>query len=130
MVLKEAIENYNPYDEQEEKDKEQMLRFMNDYDDVLTRNNTIGHFTASAFVVNKERTKISFIRFLVILAFDIAIGIVVLFAKDNLLDTLSTCVSTAMVGSSKSSANTTLQVLWPTPGRLSKYDGLLGTIPL
>ena len=31
----------------------------------------------------KERTKISFIRFLVILAFDIAIGVVVLFAKNN-----------------------------------------------
>ena len=31
----------------------------------------------------KERTRISFIRFLVILAFDIAIGVVVLFAKNN-----------------------------------------------
>lgn len=31
----------------------------------------------------KERTKISFIRFLVLLAFNIAIGIVVLFAKNN-----------------------------------------------
>ena len=31
----------------------------------------------------KERTRISFIRFLVILAFDIAIGVIVLFAKNN-----------------------------------------------
>ncbi len=57
MTLKEQIECYVPYDEQEERDKEQMLEFINDYDDVLTRDNIIGHFSASAFVVNKERTK-------------------------------------------------------------------------
>ena len=57
MSLKEQIEKYIPYDEQEERDKEQMLKFINDYDDVLTRNNIFGHFSASAFVVNKERTK-------------------------------------------------------------------------
>ena len=57
MSLKEKIENYVPYDEQEEKDKEQMLKFIDNYDDVLTRDNIFGHFSASAFVVNKERTK-------------------------------------------------------------------------
>ena len=57
MPLKEQIESYVPYDEQEEKDKEQMLEFINKYDDVLTRNNIFGHFSASAFVVNKDRTK-------------------------------------------------------------------------
>ena len=59
MSLKEMIENYIPCDEQEEKDKEQMLYFIDNFDDVLTRNNTIGHFSASAFVVNKERTKMA-----------------------------------------------------------------------
>lgn len=34
-----------------------MLKFINDYDDVLTRDNTLGHFSASAFVINEERTK-------------------------------------------------------------------------
>ena len=57
MTLREQLEKYIPYDEQEERDKEQMLNFINDYDDVLTRNNIFGHFSASAFVVNKERTK-------------------------------------------------------------------------
>ena len=57
MSLKEQIENYIPFDEQEERDKEQMLDFINSYDDILTRNNILGHFTASAFVVNKERDK-------------------------------------------------------------------------
>lgn len=57
MTLKEKVENYIPYNEQEEKDKEQFLKFIDNYDDVLTRNNVFGHFSASAFVVNKERTK-------------------------------------------------------------------------
>ena len=57
MNLKEQIENYTTYDEQEEKDKEQFLKFMNTFDNVLTRDNVFGYFTASAFVVNKERTK-------------------------------------------------------------------------
>lgn len=57
MSLREQIENYQPIDEQEERDKEQMLAFMDQYDDVLTRKNVLGHFTASAFVVNKDRTK-------------------------------------------------------------------------
>ena len=57
MSLKEQIEKYIPFDEQEERDKEQMLDFINTYDDVLTRNNILGHFSASAFVVNKKRTK-------------------------------------------------------------------------
>ena len=57
MNLKEKIENYVPYNEQEENDKDQMLEFINTFDDVLTRNNIFGHFSASAFVVNKDRTK-------------------------------------------------------------------------
>lgn len=58
MNLKEKIENYRPYNEQEEKDKEVMLKYINTFDDVLTRNNEFGHFTASAWVVNKDRTKV------------------------------------------------------------------------
>lgn len=58
MNLKEQIENYKPFNEQEEKDKEVMLKYINTFDDVLTRNNEFGHFTSSAWVVNKERTKV------------------------------------------------------------------------
>ena len=58
MNLKEQIENYKPYNEQEEKDKEVMLKYINSFDNVLTRNNEFGHFTASSWVVNKERTKV------------------------------------------------------------------------
>ena len=58
MNLKEQIEKYEPYNEQEAKDKETMLKYINTFDDVLTRNNEFGHFTASSWVVNKERTKV------------------------------------------------------------------------
>lgn len=59
MLLRNIINDYIPCDEQEEKDKEQMLMFIDSFDDVLTRNNVIGHFTASAFVVNKEKNKMA-----------------------------------------------------------------------
>lgn len=58
MELREKIEKYIPYNEQEEKDKQTILKYMDSFDDVLTRNNEFGHFTASSWVVNKERTKV------------------------------------------------------------------------
>ena len=56
--LKKEIETYNAYNEQEKKDKEVMLKYIDTFDDVLTRKNEFGHFTASSWVVNKERTKV------------------------------------------------------------------------
>ena len=56
--LKVRVENFTPYNEQEEVEKKIMLNYINDFDDVLTRQNKYGHFTSSAFVLNKERTKI------------------------------------------------------------------------
>ena len=35
-----------------------MLKYLKDFDDVLTRQNEYGHFTSSAFILNKERTKL------------------------------------------------------------------------
>jgi 8-oxo-dGTP pyrophosphatase MutT (NUDIX family) len=58
MELKEIIEKYQPYNEQEAKDKEVMLKYINTFDDVLTRKNEFAHFTASAWVVNPEKTKV------------------------------------------------------------------------
>ena len=58
MELREKIEKYVPYNEQEEKDKNTILKYMDAFEDTLTRNNEFGHFTASAWVVNKERTKV------------------------------------------------------------------------
>ena len=58
MNLKEEIQKYKPYNAQEEKDKEIMLKYIETFEDVLTRNNEFGHFTASSWVVNKEKTKV------------------------------------------------------------------------
>ena len=56
--LRERIVNYIPYDEQEESDKKYILKFIDTFDDVLTRKNIFGHFCSSAFVVNKNRSKV------------------------------------------------------------------------
>lgn len=58
MDLKKQLEEYQPCNEQEDKDKQVMLKYINTFDDVLTRNNEFGHFTASAWVVNQEKTKV------------------------------------------------------------------------
>lgn len=56
--LKKEIESYIPYNEQEENDKELMLEYIDNFKDVLTRENKMCHFTASNWIVNKERTKV------------------------------------------------------------------------
>lgn len=56
-MLRETIEKFTPSCEQEEMDKEFMLKYIDTFEDVLTRDNIIGHFTSSSFIVNKERTK-------------------------------------------------------------------------
>ena len=56
--LRKEIEDYKPYNEQEEQDKKVMLEYIDTFDDVLTRNNEFGHFTASSWVLNKDRTKV------------------------------------------------------------------------
>lgn len=57
MNLKEQLEHYVPFDEVEEKNKEYLLKWIDSFEDVLTRENEFGHFASSAFVVNKDRTK-------------------------------------------------------------------------
>lgn len=58
MNFREEIKNYLPCNHEEEKDKEIMLKYMDTFDDVLTRNNEIGHLTSSCWIVNEERTKV------------------------------------------------------------------------
>lgn len=56
--LREKIENYEPYNQQEEKDKEVMLECIDIFNNPLTRENVFAHFTASSWAVNKERSKV------------------------------------------------------------------------
>lgn len=62
MNLKKQIEKFIPYNEQEQCDKEMMLEYINTFDDVLTRDNKMCHFTASNWIINKERTKVLMIH--------------------------------------------------------------------
>lgn len=58
MKLRESIESYQPFDNEEEEIKKNILKYMDKYSDVLTRNNDKCHFTSSGIVLNKERTKV------------------------------------------------------------------------
>lgn len=55
-ALKMQIEKFQPYNEQEIMDRKTMLDFIDNFADVVTRENIFGHFTASAFVVNSTCT--------------------------------------------------------------------------
>lgn len=57
MNLREQLENYVPFDEVEEKSKEYLLKWIDTFKNVLTRENEFGHFASSALVVNKDKTK-------------------------------------------------------------------------
>ena len=58
MNLLREIEKYEPYNEQESRDKNVMLGFLKNQKNVLTRENEIAHFTASAWVLNEARDKV------------------------------------------------------------------------
>lgn len=56
--LYEKIKSYLPENEQEKNDQRIMLKYLNHFDDVLTRKNEMFHLTTSAWVVNKDRSKV------------------------------------------------------------------------
>jgi len=55
--LEAAIEAYVPQNAQEKADKDVFLECMKNYQNLLTRETLIAHFTSSAWIVNKNRTK-------------------------------------------------------------------------
>ena len=57
LKLREQIKNYRPCNEQEAKDKELILDFIDKNPDAFLRDNRLAHMTASAWVVNRERSK-------------------------------------------------------------------------
>lgn len=56
--LYKLIMDYIPENEQEENDKKIMLKYIKKFDDVLTRQNEMFHFTTSAWVINHDKTKV------------------------------------------------------------------------
>ena len=57
MSYIKEIKSYIPYNEQEQKDKDLILNCINNFSDVLTRENTLAHITSSGYIVNKNRDK-------------------------------------------------------------------------
>lgn len=58
MPLIQQIENYIPCNEQEAADREIILRCLREQENIFTRENTLAHMTASAWVVNARRDKV------------------------------------------------------------------------
>ena len=58
MNLREIIANYIPVCPQETEDRRMMLHYMDLFDNLLTRENEIAHFTASAWVTNPAHDRI------------------------------------------------------------------------
>ena len=60
MKVKDSIIAYKPSDGREEADKRAFLEFIERNPDHLLRSNETGHITVSAWIVNKQRTKVLF----------------------------------------------------------------------
>lgn len=58
MKLQEQLEQYHPFNEQEECDKKVMLQLLKTQPDIFTRENEVAHFTASSWLLNREHTKV------------------------------------------------------------------------
>ena len=58
MKIEESIRRYVPFNEQEQRDREVILDFLQKNPDAFLRSNRIAHMTASAWIVNRKRTKV------------------------------------------------------------------------
>ena len=58
MKLQEQLEQYHPFNEQEERDKKVMHQLLKTQPDIFTRENEVAHFTASSWLLNREHTKV------------------------------------------------------------------------
>lgn len=58
MSIYDEIARYEPFNEQEARDKAVILRFLEQNEDAFLRENRIAHMTASAWVVNPARDKV------------------------------------------------------------------------
>ena len=54
----EKLRKYKPYNEQEEKDVKEMIRRLENGEELFLRDNVSAHFTASAWVVSPDRKKV------------------------------------------------------------------------
>ena len=58
MSLHEQVQQFQPWNEQEQRDREMLLRWLSSGEDILTRDNPVAHLTASAWVVSPDRKQV------------------------------------------------------------------------
>ena len=58
MSIYDDIQRFEPFNEQEELDKDVILRFLEQHEDAFLREDLIAHMTASAWVVNERRDRV------------------------------------------------------------------------
>ena len=58
MSIYDDIQRFEPFNEQEERDKDVILRFLEQHEDAFLREDLIAHMTASAWVVNERRDRV------------------------------------------------------------------------
>ena len=58
MELLNQLEQYRPFNEQEARDREELLLRIRSGEELYTRDNTAAHFTASAWVVSPNRDQV------------------------------------------------------------------------
>ena len=68
MTLMEQLSAYIPYNEQEARDRALLLECLRREPDVMTRQNPLAHFTASAWIVNPTRTRVLMVYHNMVLA--------------------------------------------------------------
>jgi 8-oxo-dGTP pyrophosphatase MutT (NUDIX family) len=56
--VKQLIEAYHPWDEQEEQDRKVILKYLDIFDDMLLRKNELIHLTASGWIFNSSHDKV------------------------------------------------------------------------
>ena len=57
-LLRQQLIAYRPWNEQEERDREELLRRLDSHEDLYARANTAAHFTASSWVVSPDRKQV------------------------------------------------------------------------
>jgi len=62
MNFIDTIKNYTPCNEQESKDKEIILKCIDDFKNILTRENELAHITSSGFIISRAKDKVLMIH--------------------------------------------------------------------
>lgn len=60
MNIKDKIAAYHPFNRQEEEDKKLLLRAIDEFEDIFSRDNQMMHFTSSCYILNEKKDKVLF----------------------------------------------------------------------